>query len=285
MGGEIGFDPDITRGARFYVKFPLLNTGQQTTEDAQEKFGQLPRILVVEDETDISELLAIMLTRCGYEVDQAHTGQQALDALANHSYSAMTLDLALPDISGLEIIRLTREQSETAHLPIIVLSAKMEAGRLEINGDFSDIDWLAKPLNEDLLLNRLAKQINGSAHKQMKVLHIEDDTDLQDVIRGMAGDNFQFTAAATISEACDAIETQTFDAIILDLVLPDGSGWDLLPLIKKKQQQARVVLLTGTEPSLEQIREVEATLLKTRVSARELIDALGNRIDASRQNA
>ena len=116
----------------------------------------------------------------------------------------------------------------------------------------------------------------------MQVLHIEDDTDLQDVIRGMAGDNFQFTAATTLSEACGAIETQTFDAIILDLALPDGSGWDLLPLIKKKQQQARVVLLTGTEPSLEQIRNVEASLLKTRISARELIDALGSRVAASR---
>ena len=281
MGGEIGFDSDTETGARFYVKFPLLNVSQPA-EGAHQNSIQRPRILVVEDEADISELLAIMLTRCGYEVDQAHTGQQALDALASHSYSAMTLDLALPDISGLEIIRLTREQTQTAHLPIIVVSAKMEAGRLEINGDFSDIDWLAKPLNEDLLLNRLAKQINGNAQKQMQVLHIEDDTDLQDVIRGMAGDNFQFTAATTLSEACGAIETQTFDAIILDLALPDGSGWDLLPLIKKKQQQARVVLLTGTEPSLEQIRNVEASLLKTRISARELIDALGSRVAASR---
>lgn len=276
MGGEIGFDPNIDTGAYFYVKFPLLNASQPAEGNTLR-----PRILVVEDEADISELLAIMLTRCGYDVDQAHTGQQALDALANNAYAAMTLDLALPDISGLEIIRLTREQANTAHLPIIVLSAKMEAGRLEINGDFSDIDWLAKPLNEELLLNRLEKQIHPRVLKPMQVLHIEDDTNLQDVIRGMAGDNFQFTAATTLSEACDAIEAQTFDTIILDLALPDGSGWDLLPLIKKKQQQARVVLLTAKEPSLEQMRSVEASLLKTRTSARELIHALGNRVAAS----
>jgi len=280
MGGEIGFDPDIETGARFYVTFPLLNVSQPT-EGTSKSDIQRPRILVVEDETDICELLAIMLTRCGYEVDQAHTGQQALDALSSHSYSAMTLDLALPDTSGLEIIRLTREQLHTAHLPIIVLSAKMEAGRLEMNGDFSDVNWLAKPFNEDVLLDQLAKQINSNAQKEMQVLHIEDDTDLQDVIHGMAGGDFQFTAATTLSEACDAIETQPFDAIILDLALPDGSGWDLLPLIKKKQQQARVVLLTGTEPSLEQVRSVEASLLKTRISARELIDALGKRVAAS----
>jgi two-component system, OmpR family, KDP operon response regulator KdpE len=79
------------------------------------------RILVVDDEIEIMRALQRSLTAHGFEVFAASTGEDALDEVARHRPDLMILDLGLPDISGLEVCKRVREQS---NLPIIVLSVK-----------------------------------------------------------------------------------------------------------------------------------------------------------------
>ncbi|MFO7541701.1 MAG: PAS domain S-box protein [Thiobacillus sp.] len=282
MGGQIGFESVEGEGSRFYFDLPLLNA--QETAIVTEPFAvtatDAPRILVVEDEPDIAQLLGLMLTRAGYQVDIASTGAEALEALQQTRYAAMTLDLMLPDISGLEIISQVRHRPETSDLPIVVVSAKVEEGRLAIDGSFSDIDWLAKPFNEAHMLELVESQISRIGSLHPRILHVEDDTDLHQVVRAMAGERFDFEFATSLHEAQARIGQERFDVVILDLGLPDGSGWDLLPEIRKRQPGARVVILSGTEMTPDKARKVEAVLLKSQVSPRELIDALNTRIQS-----
>ncbi|MDG4867838.1 response regulator [Guyparkeria sp. 1SP6A2] len=233
---------------------------------------------MVEDEPDVAEVLATMLGRSGYRVDVAHTGEQAMKALAETSYDALTLDLMLPDISGLEIIRRVRQQPDTAALPIFVVSAKMEEGRLAINGDFSGIEWLAKPVDEARMLERIDALLGTSLSGYPHVLHVEDDGDLHQVIRNMAGERFDIDLARSVREARERVALKRFDVVILDLGLLDGSGWDLLPEIRKHQPETRVLILSGTDMTAEEAQKVEGVLLKSRVSAHELLEALGSRI-------
>jgi len=286
MGGRIGFDSVEGDGASFYFVLPLWNTAAPGVAawGAPEEGNDAPRILVVEDDPDVAQVLGVMLTRAGYQVDIACTGVEALRALQQGPmpYAAVSLDLMLPDISGLEIIRQVRQRPETADIPIVVVSAKMEEGRLAINGDFSGIDWLAKPIDENRLLTVIDGMVSTVGTLHPRVLHVEDDADLHEVIRAMVGGRFEFELATTLSEARARVTLERFDVVILDLSLPDGSGWDLLPDIRQRQPDARVIILSGTDMTADESRKVEAVLRKSQVSPRELLDALNTRIQSSR---
>ncbi|OYY94036.1 MAG: hypothetical protein B7Y41_08875 [Hydrogenophilales bacterium 28-61-23] len=285
MGGRIGFESVEGQGARFHFDLPLWNAQgpDAATSPDVSLAADAARILVVEDEPDIAHLLGLMLTRAGYAVDIANSGAEALAALQQSHYAAMTLDLMLPDIGGLEIIRQVRQRPETADLPIVVVSAKVEEGRLAINGDFSGIDWQAKPIDETRLLSMLERQLSaGMSEQTPRVLHVEDDADLHQVLSAMLGGRFDFELATTLREARARIGLEHFDVVILDLSLPDGSGWELLPEIRAHLPDARVVILSGTDLTPDETRKVEAVLLKTQVSPRELLDTLNSRIQSSR---
>lgn len=81
----------------------------------------MTRVLIVQDERSLLRALAMNLTARGYAVTTVETGTKALTALADRSHDAVVLDLGLPDISGLDVIRAVREYAST---PIIVLSAR-----------------------------------------------------------------------------------------------------------------------------------------------------------------
>ena len=280
MGGCVGFDSVEGEGASFWFELPLVDPVRSALDsnDSALTLSNTPRILVVEDEPDVAEVLAMLLTRSGYKVDIAQTGQQALVALRDTVYDALTLDLMLPDISGLEVIHQLRQQPHTLDLPIIVVSARMEEGRLAINGDFSAIEWLAKPIDEARLLQTLEDLLITLSNIQPRILHVEDDTDLHEVIRSMVGGRFDFELASSLREARERLALERFDVIILDVGLPDGSGWELLQEIRARQPEARVVILSGTEMTPDEARKVETVLLKSQVSPRELLDALSSRI-------
>ncbi len=280
MGGRVGFDSVEGQGTTFWVELPLFDKSRFDPEAIPEDPVRLsaPRILVVEDEPDVAEVLGILFTRSGYRVDIAHTGQEALDALAENKFDAVTLDLMLPDISGMDIIHHLRQQPETVDLPIMVLSAQMEEGRLAINGHFSGIEWLAKPIEERRLLESLERLLGASKDSKARVLHVEDDSDVHQVIRAMAGERFEFMLEPSVRKARERIAHERFEVIILDIGLPDGSGWDLLPEIRALQPEARVLVLSGTELTADEARKVESVLLKSQISPSDLLEALNERI-------
>jgi DNA-binding response OmpR family regulator len=127
------------------------------------------RILVVEDDTDIAQLLSIHLNDIAFEVDVVDNGPDGLNRASNHHYDLMVLDIMLPGMDGLEVCRRLRQHN--IHIPVLMLTAKSsELDRvlgLELGAD----DYLTKPFSIQELQARVKAilrriELVGQAHEQ-----------------------------------------------------------------------------------------------------------------------
>jgi two-component system phosphate regulon response regulator PhoB len=114
-----------------------------------------PRILVVEDEAALQELLAYNLERAGFAVEQAYDADEARTLIAEQTPDLVLLDWMLPYMSGLELCRQLRRQPRTANLPVIMLTARVEE-RDRLHGlDTGADDYVTKPFSIDELIARV----------------------------------------------------------------------------------------------------------------------------------
>jgi two-component system phosphate regulon response regulator PhoB len=105
------------------------------------------RILVIDDEPDLLELVRINLRQAGYEVETAETGRDALELLRRSAPDLEVLDLMLPDVSGTEICRRMRTDPELADLPIIMLTAKADEVDRVVGLELGADDYVTKPFS------------------------------------------------------------------------------------------------------------------------------------------
>ena len=128
------------------------------------------KVLVVDDEKDITALVAYHLEREGFRVLQAHDGFQALDLVKRERPHLLILDLMLPQMSGLDVCRRLRKEPDTVRLPILMLTAKAEESDkvlgLELGGD----DYLTKPFGPRELVARVKALIRRSEDRQEEVI-------------------------------------------------------------------------------------------------------------------
>lgn len=287
MGGTIDFESAEGKGTHFFFTLPSVQSGQAipTTDhpDIRQSSQTSSRILIVEDDPDIAELLKIILEGAGYPVGVCHNGGEALEAAKTGDYDLINLDLMLPDISGLDIIRRLKEHADTANIPIVVVSAKVEQGQLELNGEADHIAWLPKPIEHQKLIDLVRHQLSDDSRPT--ILHIEDDADLHDVISAMVSDQLILERAGTIASARALLKRHAYDAVLLDIGLPDGSGWDLIPDIEHEQPHAAIVILSGEDMNTEKHETAATVLLKKRLTAEQLVSVIQRRIHESLSSA
>jgi PAS domain S-box-containing protein len=273
MGGSVGFASQEGKGACFHLELPIV----EDAADEQEKpysGHAAPCVLVVEDEPDIARLLKITLERGGYDVDIALDGEQALSLLARNAYAAITLDLLLPDHSGADLVQRIRGRRETENLPIVVISAHTEQGKLSIDSEFAAIDWLDKPVDEARLIAAIRRSLNSSSDGRPRVLHVEDDGDLHKIVCAVGNTEAKFDAARSLAEAREKLNQSRYSMILLDLKLPDGSGWELLPQLQGLDPEPPVLVLSAEELDIEQKAMVQAALVKSHTSSQDFLNTL-----------
>ena len=113
------------------------------------------RILVVDDEEDLLELVKYNLSKEGYRVTGVGTGEAGLAEARRNPPDLIVLDLLLPNIDGLEICRLLKADSDTRHIPIIMLTAKSEEADVVTGLEMGADDYVAKPFSPRVLLARV----------------------------------------------------------------------------------------------------------------------------------
>lgn len=120
------------------------------------------KILIIEDERDICELIAFHLKKEGFSVEQINDGENAWRRLQKTPPDLVVLDLMLPGMSGLELCRLIREQKQTNHLPVIMVTAKSEDTDKVIGLELGADDYITKPFNPRELVARVRAVLRRS---------------------------------------------------------------------------------------------------------------------------
>jgi len=113
------------------------------------------RVLIVEDDSDIAELVARYLDKAGFSTERAASGREALQTIAAKPPDLVILDLMLPHVDGLEVCRLVRASDATAAVPIIMLTARAEESERIVGLELGADDYLAKPFSPNELVARV----------------------------------------------------------------------------------------------------------------------------------
>ncbi|PLX95987.1 MAG: DNA-binding response regulator [Desulfuromonas sp.] len=136
------------------------------------------RVLIVEDEEDLLSLVYFHLSREKYEVSSAMTGEEGLRLCRNGDFDLVLLDLMLPEMDGLEVCRLLREDESTRHVPIIMMTARGEEADIVTGLELGADDYVTKPFSPKVLLARVKtvlRRRHGPAEKdEVKTLSIGD---------------------------------------------------------------------------------------------------------------
>jgi PAS domain S-box-containing protein len=282
MHGTIAFESDERNGTTFHVDLPLGDA--PAAEQAVLPKAARRQLLVCEDDASVAFLWKQLLEDAGYGVSTAVTMGQALELVGQRGFDAILIDLMLPDGNGIDLIRRLRADPKSRDIPVVVVSARAELGRKELNGDAINVaDWLSKPVSPLRLQSVVADAIARAPSQRPRVLHVEDDADLVKVLGASLGDRASITAVGTLAEAKKALAASKFDLVVLDLVLPDGSGTELLrDLNRPDAEPTPVIVLSAREADDETRRKVVASLVKSHLPQSKIVEIIGSHLDRRR---
>lgn len=153
----------------------------------------MKKILVVDDEADIVELVEYNLKKEGFETDSAYDGEAALQKIRSGSYDLVVLDLMLPGVQGLEICKMIRNTKELANLPVIMLTAKSEEVDRIVGLEMGADDYVVKPFSPRELVARIKALLRRTESGIAVQEQSSSDPDACITIDGMVIDKQRYT--------------------------------------------------------------------------------------------
>ena len=279
-GGRIDFISREQVGTTFFFDLPEW-VDSDTSEAPRLAFTSKSPILICMNDPDVAYMLRMVLAQAGFDADVARTVEQAKMMIRENNYLAVTLDIALPDdngqiydADGARLIKEIRRTDTTRELPIIALSAMTDPQKRRLSGSaFGIIDWLEKPLDETRLLNA----VQYIAHHRPglpRVLHVEDDPIIYEMVNVILRNQVNLVHAPTLADAREKLREGTYDLVLLDVELTDGSGLDLLKDLPDLEYTPPVVVFSATDIGNDVSGLVKAALVKSRESRKELINII-----------
>jgi HAMP domain-containing protein/CheY-like chemotaxis protein/signal transduction histidine kinase len=282
LGGEIQLRSEVGKGSTFTLYLPQTYVGPSTGVNLLEmrtapvKAPQLiPAVapehrvepidddranlretdtilLVVEDDPHYARLLRDLARDRGFKVLVATRGAEALALAREFHPMAVSLDVFLPDMLGWTVLNHLKQDPAMRHIPVQILTMDEDRQHGLSRGAFS---FVQKPTTPDELKTAFSRIKEYAAPHLKRLLVVEDNLGEQLSIRELLGHNdIQVTIAATGEEALAAIAEQPFDCMVLDLRLPDMSGFDVLERLRDTPSlgDLPVVVFTGKDLSPEE---------------------------------
>ncbi|MCC5655658.1 HAMP domain-containing protein [Nostoc sp. XA010] len=233
-------------------------------------------LLIVEDDINFARILLEMAQQHGFKVITAQTGSTGLMLAQQFQPSAILLDIRLPEMDGWTVLDRLKHDPNTRHIPVHIMT--VEEGR-QRGLQLGAIAYLQKPLTSETISEALGK-IKGFVERQVKNLLVVEDDDTQrlSIVELIGNSDVATIAVGTGAAALEAIRSQHFDCLVLDLGLPDMTGFELIEQIKllPHGKTLPIIVYTGREISKAQETELrriaETIIIKDVRSPERLLD-------------
>ena len=270
QGGSVGVRSTPGKGSIFHAILPRQARAEVQSISIT---GPQPRlgarsVLVVEDDSRDREAIVAALGAAGYAVETARTGTEALTRCRARTFDAFTLDLLLPDMSGLDLLAVLRAEGYARTAPVVVVSVVPDARQI---AGFAVTDVLRKPLDRDALL-RVLDRAGVRPDKPGGILVVDDDPGalkLMDATLAQLG--YSAITRSTGQAALSAAEQLGPRAVVLDLMMPEMDGIEFLDRFRRLPAHARTPVLIWTMKDLSESEHV-----KLQESAQAIVSKNGN---------
>jgi signal transduction histidine kinase/CheY-like chemotaxis protein/HAMP domain-containing protein len=313
LGGEIQLESEVGKGSTFTVYLPLLlekgkvtrnletdkkinktkSSSKKSISDLKSELQITTRetefipddskdlkkgeqfILIIEDDPSFAKILLKECHSNGFKGIAVPTGEEGLLIAKNKDIVALILDIHLPGIDGWGVLKLLKDDPETRHIPVHVMSGD----DAEIDSNRSGaIGFLQKPV-ERQTLNKAFGKIKSFINKDVSsLLIVEDDDNLRFSIKKIIGEEgVEIFDARTGNEALKLLEDNSYDCMILDLGLPDMTGFQVIEEIESLNiHKPPIIIYTGREITRKENelleKYAETVIIKGVKSADRLLD-------------
>ena len=243
-----------------------------------------PSILIIEDDPDFAQILADQCRAKGLKVLAAQSGEQGLELARQTPPGGVILDIKLPGMNGWQVLDELKHDPELRHIPVHVMSG-VEGGHEALRR--GAVGFLSKPASREGLDEAFGRMEEVMLKKIKDLLLVEDDPDLRRAVTDLIKDpGLNIVEAATGGQALELLQQRRFDCMILDLGLPDMSGFELLERLGATKGAAKgagkgaapppVIVYTGRELTRDEERTLRAhtdsIIIKGKRSEERLID-------------
>ena len=252
---------------------------QTVIEDDREHIEEGDRtVLVIENDQNFAKVLLDMARDKGYKGVVELDGEAGLTAAREVRPDAITLDIDMPGMDGLQVLDRLKRDPETRHVPVHIISG-VEQRREGLKA--GAIAYLEKPVSKEALDSAFARISSFIDRVPKNLLVVEDnETQRQSIVELIAHDDVDITALASAEEALTKLQEKHFDCMVLDLGLHTGdmSGFDLLEKVKSdpENHDLPIIIYTGKELTAEEETRIkkyaETIILKDVKSPERLLD-------------
>lgn len=230
-------------------------------------------LLIIEDDINFANIVKDEAKKFNLKTIVTADGKEGLYLAEKYQPSGIILDINLPILSGWDVLKSLKSDIKTRHIPVKIISGDMPNVEAKKMGA---VNFIQKPIELETLEIAIQKLVSKDT-KEKDLLIVEDNDILREnLIEILDSDDVKIMAVSTGTEAIDAVKIKIFDCAIIDIGLPDMTGFKLLKTIKKLNCTLPVIVYSGrdfTKEELKVLREFsESIVIKTVESEARLID-------------